>query len=307
MNTQLRELYHEAGDAVTPGGDVERVLARATRRRTTTRVATPLATAAVVAGVVGVVQPWSGDPDGAAGGDAATADGGGFAASLPESSTLAGRTYALDTATAGVPKKLEVSFRHGSYSAYAGCNSFTGRYDISDNVLTADSTGSTAAFCPGAAKDDAWLESFLKSAPQVAVDGDRLELNNGEDDVTLSVRRTADKPLAGTDWRLDSIVVGSGPAAAVTNVPSGQSSTLQYDDSGSLNVSTQCGHQTSPASITADTIEPAAPSWQADPGCSGGLDRTVSRAFDGSPISYDIDGRQLSIRGEEDALIYVAD
>lgn len=311
MNTQLKELYRQAGDAVEPAGDVTQVLTRAQRRRTATQVATPLATAAVVAGAVGVTasQPWVDDSsEPVAQGDQGTA---GHAASLPEPATVAGNTYKLDESHAkAMPDSatLEITFHQGTYSAFAGCNTFRGRYDMRDDVLVASNRGATAGFCPGGAKADRWLQSFLGSGPTVSIDGERLRLNNGESDVVLSVQERPDKPLAGTDWKLDSVVVGEDGAASVASVPKNVSSTLSYDGSQTLAVEAGCSSSTASVDVTSDSLEVGDQDERSAGDCSGRtaqVDQRVEEVLHGS-VGYDIEGSQLRIHDEDGALVYTA-
>lgn len=308
MNTQLQDLYRRAGDAVEPAGDVRDILSRAKRRRAVTQVAAPLATAAVVAGAVGVVasEPWS-----ATGPRADVATGGGsagYAASLPDAATVAGHTYTLDDAGShGVPDSatLEITFRRGTYSASAGCNTFQGRYDLHDDVLVATGSGETAGFCPGAAKADAWLGSFLAAGPQVSAEGDRLRLDDGESDVRLSVPQVEDAPLAGTDWRLDSIV--NGPV--VEGVPKRFSSSVAFDDDGTLSVDAPCGAMTMDVEVADGRIEATGDSASSgESGCDrtqAAVNRRVRNALHDS-VGYQIDGNQLQVRSGDGALVYTA-
>ena len=302
MNTQLKDLYRQVGDAVEPAGDVTQVLARAHRRRVRTQVATPIAGAAVVAGAVGlgVTTPWSDTGSAGSGSEVE------FAAALPEPASVAGKTYTLDQdASRGLPKgvDVEIDFHQGAYSASAGCNTFSGDYDMSDDVLVSSPMGATMGFCPGLGKADAWMESFLGSGPKVAVDGDRLTLDNGKSEVALSAERVADKPLEGTNWKLDSIVDGD----VVSSAPHGAKATLSYE-SDELTMSTGCAERTAGVdvtdgsmTVTGDEAASSATKACADPK----LDRAVREVLAG-PIGYDIEGTQLRIQTEDGALIYTA-
>ncbi|UYM03745.1 META domain-containing protein [Solicola gregarius] len=306
MNTQLKDLYRQAGDAVEPTGDVTQALTSAQRRRVRSQVATPIASVAVVAGAVGLAvgQPWADDPaTDVAGADSAA----GFGASLPDPVTVAGNTYVLDDAeSSGLPKKadVEISFEKGTYSASAGCNTFNGRYDMSDDVLVSSSMGQTMAFCPGRAGSDAWLESFLDSGPQVSIDGDRLNLDNGESDVALAVESIDDKSLAGTRWQLDSIVSGD----VVSSAPQGRPATLSYDGSDELAVSTGCSTETAEVDVSSDAIQVTGDSAGSSANCAASkkaVDRSVREVLDGS-VGYEIDGAQLRIKTKDGALVYTA-
>lgn len=305
MNAQLKELYRRAGDAVEPAGDVQQVLNRANRRRVVTQVGTPLATAVAVAGAVGiVVQPWGDD----SGTPVASDDAMTGVAALPDPTMVAGNTYVSDMAkTRGAPKAadLEITFHQGSYAATAGCATFNGRYNMSDDVLVSRSTGITPTFCPGAAKVDGWLESFLASRPQVSITDDQLRLNNGESDVTLAVREVADKPLAGTKWRLDSIV--DADSATVSSIPRGVSPTLSYDGTGTLDVDSGCQLEETRVNVDDDemTVTSGSSARESASCPAPSVDQSVREVLDGS-VGYEIEGAQLRIQDEEGALVYTA-
>lgn len=308
MNNQLQELYRRAGDAVEPAGDVREIIGRAQRRRTAAQVATPVATVAVVAGAVGAAatQPWADQStDQVAQGGGATATAAASVA-LPDEASVAGRTYRVEQAT-GMPESatLEISFERGTYSASAGCNTFRGDYDFSDDVLVASGTGMTAGFCPGAAKADAWLESFLSTGPQVRVDGDRLRLNNGESDVELAVHQVEDAPLEGTTWTLDSIV--DEASGTVEGVPRESASTLTYDEDGTLSVAMPCGDTSLDVDAAGGRLVTTGDT--ASSGIAGCADSAATTALKdalrGSP-GYEVDGRQLQIDSKDGGLVFTA-
>ena len=305
MNAQLKELYRKAGDAVEPAGNVQQVLNRANRRRVATQVGAPLATAAAVAGAVGIVaQPWIDDSAAPVAGDDAMTG----VAGLPDPTMVAGNTYVSDMSkTSGAPQAtdLEITFHQGSYVASAGCNTFNGRYNMSDDVLVSQSTGVTPTFCPGAAKVDGWLESFLASRPQVSISDDQLRLNNGKSDVTLAVKQIADKPLAGTKWRLDSIV--DSASATVSSIPRGVSPTLSFDGSDTLDVDSGCQVEATQVNVADGemTVTSGASSRAATNCPAPSVDRTVREVLNGS-VGYEIEGAQLRIQDDDGALVYTA-
>ena len=309
MNAQLKELYRRAGDAVEPSGDVQQVLSRANRRRVATQVGTPLATAVAVAGAVGIVaQPWSDSDAPVASDDASAEAAGAGVADLPDPTMVAGNTYVASSSDAsGAPEgaALEISFHKGSFTATAGCNTFQGTYDMSDDVLMTSGAGMSTAYCPGSEKVDGWLESFLKSRPQVSVGSDELHLDNGTSDVTLAVKKVADKPFEGTRWRLDSIV--ESDSATVASVPRGTSATLSYMGGTTIAVDSGCGIKQSSVDIADDTltVAEAAPARRSGACPAPSVDRTVREVLDGS-VGYEIEGAQLRIQDDDGALVYTA-
>jgi len=93
----------------------------------------------------------------------------------------------------------------------AGCNSIGGFFELDDGVLVMSSLWSTEMWCGDELQaQDEWIADFLTSSPLLELSGDYLTLT-GPDDTLVFIDREvsdADRPLAGTDWTVDTYIVG---------------------------------------------------------------------------------------------------
>ena len=81
---------------------------------------------------------------------------------------------------------IRLEFADERISAEAGCNRLFGTVDTSQGRITTDSLGSTRMACPQALMDqDAWLTSFLSSAPRWSRDDGTMTLDNGSERIVF--------------------------------------------------------------------------------------------------------------------------
>lgn len=189
---------------------------------------------------------------------AVTACAGGAASSPPGSAApaagLDGRTF-LSRAVSGralvAGSTIRLSFKAGSISASAGCNSMSGTYSVDGNVLRVGMMATTEMACqePLMAQDR-WLADLLDGAT-IALDGNTLTLAKGGVTVTLVDRVVADpdRPLLGTRWIVDGLISGE----AVSSVPVGVIAALTFD-AGQVAVETGCNSGGGSVTITDRTI-----------------------------------------------------
>lgn len=144
---------------------------------------------------------------------------------------LAGQTFtATALAEGGSPRELvpgtriELRFTDdGRLVANAGCNTITGRVTTSAGRLDTVELGITELGCdPPRHEQDQRLSAFLASGPYWRLDGDTLVLDGASTTMTLS--RVASPPLAGTIWRIDTLIRG----AVAGSTPAGVGATLVF-------------------------------------------------------------------------------
>ena len=189
-----------------------------------------LAAVVAVGGCVANVPPTGGIGDGGAGG------------SRP--APLAGRTFVSESVTAdGEPRPLvegthiEIGFSDdGRMRATASCNTLSGAIEVRASRIVVGELSSTRIGCsPERHEQDRWLAAVLSADPAYVVRGTRLLLETGGTAIRL-VDRTArhpDRPLVGTEWRLESVLDGE----TVSSLPPGTGATLRFgDDALSLQV-----------------------------------------------------------------------
>jgi heat shock protein HslJ len=178
-----------------------------------------LAAAMAVGGCVATVPPAGG--------------GGGAGDARPES--LAGRTFLSGQITeGGEPRplvegtRIEIGFSDdGRLRATAGCNTLSGPVEVQARRIVVGELSSTRIGCPPERHEqDRWLAEVLTADPAYELRGTRLLLESGDTAIRL-VDRTAespDRPLVGTEWRLESLVDGE----SVSSLPPGTGATLLF-------------------------------------------------------------------------------
>lgn len=178
----------------------------------------------------------------------------------PGGADVDGRSYLSTSVTDnGAPRELVdgtrvgLSFRDGTVTASAGCNTMAGSYRIVDQTLVVDNLGMTEMGCPGdLAAQDTWLSGLLTSEPAIALEEDTLTLTSGSSVLTMLDRVIADpdRPLVGTVWRVDSLISGD----AVSSTPAGARATLTFASDGTLSVSPGCNTGGGSWTLDGDTL-----------------------------------------------------
>ena len=151
--------------------------------------------------------------------------------------TLDGRTFVGDDVTGRdlvAGSTLRLAFQDGRVRAHAGCNQLGGKAHLDKGVLVVGAMSTTEMGCsPELMDQDTWVAQFLESGPDVTVDVDRLVLTKDGTTITLADEATVQAadpiPLEGTEWRLESVIHGSGDDGSVSTVPGDQVPTLRID------------------------------------------------------------------------------
>lgn len=145
-----------------------------------------------------------------------------------------GRTFlSTSVGEAGVARPLvegtqvRLAFSDGRLTASAGCNTMSGEVSLDGGrLVVSGGLATTEMGCdPPRHAQDEWLAGFLGGRPIYRLDAGRLTLTAGGTEIVLVDRRTADpdRPLEGTEWRLDGIVDGE----VVSTVPGQVVATLR--------------------------------------------------------------------------------
>lgn len=161
--------------------------------------------------------------------------------------TVSGRTFLSESVTEdGASRELVEGTRirlsfgdDGSLSAYAGCNTMSGRVEVRDERLFVGAVGATRIGCdPELHAQDEWFEAFLITGPSFELDGHWLTLQTGSTTIRLLDRVVADpdRALDGTVWWLD----GMFDAQAASSVPAGVAATLEIGGGRLLFVIDRC-------------------------------------------------------------------
>ncbi len=207
--------------------------------------------------------------------------------------TLAGRT------------RISLSFAGGRISAHAGCNRINGAATAWDGELVVEQLISTMMAClPEVDAQERWLTELLGSRPYLELDGNRLVLTSGESVLELldKVEADPDRPLEGTQWRLQSIRTPDS-VSSFANV----TATVRLDG-GQLMVDTGCNTGGGSVTVGAGTIEvgPLRLTRKAGPPDAMRVERHVMQVLQGT-VSYTIDADMLTLGDSANGLIYRAE
>jgi heat shock protein HslJ len=210
--------------------------------------------------------------------------------------------------------QVSLSFRAGSVSAHAGCNTLSGDYELVDNVLVIKTLAMTEIGCPKQLHEqDEWLAGFLTSEPSWFLEQDRLRLTSGPESLLLLDRETAhpDQSLTDTPWLLDSLIADD----AVSSVPQGVQVDVRFIDDGDgelvMQGSAGCNRFTGAATLSGEgssgvlDIGALATTRKACVGAAADVEAQVLAVLTGQ-VEYQIDAAQLTLSSGEKGLTYRA-
>jgi heat shock protein HslJ len=225
--------------------------------------------------------------------------GTGESASAPSASgsaALDGHTF-VATSVKGhdLPQAVTITltFKDGTVSVHAGCNTMNGSYSVENGTLTVGTMASTQMACPEPLMAlDTWLTTFLPGA-SISVSGDTLTLAKAGVTMTLVDQQSLNLPLEGTVWTVDGLVGNS----AVSSVPQGVRASLVFHG-GRVDVNTGCNTGSGSAAITGATITfgPLATTRMACPADAMSVEQHVAKVLTGTQ-PYSIAGDALKIGG----------
>jgi len=235
---------------------------------------------------------------------------GSTAPGAPTRSTLDGRTFVSTSVTAsGVDRPLAggqpitMTFDGKTLRASPGCNGVGGTYSLDGDRLTVTELSSTAMACADTAAmdQDTWFGGLLEAGPTLTLAGDQLTMTSADTVIVFVDRETADpdRPLVGTDWKLESIITGE----VASSVPSGASASLQLPDGSHLTWQ-GCNSGGAPVPSMTPTSFTVGEMVSSQKGCVGPA-AEVDAAMAGvlhSTVTYDIEGPVLHLRNGSNGL-----
>lgn len=251
-----------------------------------------MVTVGVVVGLVAVAAGACGDAGPSGEGDAGPSGEVG----------LGGRTFLSEAVTeAGVPRPLvdgtqiRLEFHDdGRLTATAGCNILGGSVDVrEDRIVVADLSTTEIGCDPARHAQDEWLARFLALDPAYRLDGNRLQMEADQTVIDLVDRRTAepDRPLEGTEWRLDGIIDGD----TVGTVPVGVSITLGFGDRR-VTLHGSCNQGAADFEVSGDELR-MGPFVTTDVFCgepAAAVEAAVAKALRGT-VTYSIEASTLTL------------
>jgi heat shock protein HslJ len=221
---------------------------------------------------------------------------------------VAGRSFlSTDVTVGGVDQplvdgtRIRLSFDDaGMLAAHAGCNHFGAVYRIDGGVLAITDGAMTEMGCePELMAQDDWFFAFLGSQPLIRLDGDELQLEDGDTIITLLDREVADPdlPLIGPVWTVTAIIEGD----AVASVPAEVVATMVFTDDSLVMVNTGCNSGNGGVDILADTIRfgDIALTRMACEGAAADMEQAMLTVMSADVVRYEVDAStlELSIAG----------
>jgi heat shock protein HslJ len=156
---------------------------------------------------------------------------------------LAGRAFLLQEAVGYVPVAgtvIRLSFTETDLGFDAGCNSYSGSYEIRNGTLILTTMSSTEKGCAAELQtQDEWLATFFIGRPALTLDGDTLTLASGVVVLTFLDRKVADpdRPLVGPTWSVDTLIRGNAASSVTSTL---QPPTVSFDAGGVVLIGTGC-------------------------------------------------------------------
>jgi len=200
---------------------------------------------------------------------------------------------------------LSLAFVGGTLTAWAGCNTMSGPYTVTDGKLLVESMATTEMACDAALMaQEQWLAGVLSAEPWVSLDGVSLSL--GTDDSTLlfvdrSVARPA-PPLQGTTWLLTTLI----DADIASSIPDAITSTLLLDGDR-LALKGACNRGGAEATVEGDVLTVGnimMTKMACDPETQS-VDQFIIAVLGATP-TVRIEGQDLYVDAGGKGLVYVA-
>jgi heat shock protein HslJ len=216
----------------------------------------------------------------------------------PSAEGLTGRTF-LSTEVKGHTlvegTRLSIGFpKDGEFTVNAGCNHLFGNLTSTANgKLSIENVGGTDMGCDKARMDqDTWISTFLSSGPAWKLDGDKLVLTSGSEELVFMDREVAepDQALTSVKWTVDTLVTGE----VASSVPQGGEAHLTFSGDGKVTGNTGCNQLNGEAKQDGDKIVFGAigTTKMLCQGDAGELEKQVLAVLQG-PVTMKIDAKRL--------------
>jgi len=134
---------------------------------------------------------------------------------------------------------VRLGFSAQEVSFNAGCNSYSGPFQLAGDVLTLSGLGGTEMGCNAPLQEqDSWLATFLTSKPRLTLQGNDLTLQDATATLIFLDREIADpdRPLVGTPWVVDTYLSGGGASGSLM----GKQPSFVLGTDGLIQVDTTC-------------------------------------------------------------------
>lgn len=209
--------------------------------------------------------------------------------------------WSVDSVTVGGKRSEAPEGAHveidgkGRASGSYGCNRFTAQARLDGDTLTVGPGTTTEMGCEqDIQRFEALMSRALSGKLTASVVKRTLTLTTAEGDtITLTARRPV--PLAGTDWRVTTLVSGT----AASSLPTGteNKARITFGRDGTVHGSLGCNSFRGKADVSGSTIAfgPVVATRKACPDPEMELERAVLAVIDGKRTTYGIDQRTLTL------------
>jgi heat shock protein HslJ len=221
----------------------------------------------------------------------------------PMLASLTGRTF-YSTEVVGHDlvegSRITVSFpTAGTLSANAGCNTMSGSWKATGEVLVVSTMAMTQMGCsPELMAQDTWLAQQFSKGVTVHLDGDTLTLTTVDGTIITLVDRKVvepDLPLVGTTWTLESVTTGDAATsyADVTATMTIEGDRISFH---------ACNSHSGDIEITGNTATTSKllGTTMACPDDREQVERAMVSVLGGT-FTFAIDGNHLTVTGEDDS------
>jgi heat shock protein HslJ len=218
---------------------------------------------------------------------------------------LIGRDFLLETAVGYEPvvgTVVRLGFTDSVLSFSAGCNHYSGPYEVTNTSLVMNEMSATEMGCDAnLMTQDAWLAEFFEKDPTLTLAGDTLTLTTNNATLTFLDRIVADpdRPLTGVTWNVDTLISGDAASSIPTTL---EEPSLHFEDDGTLVVETGCNSGTGTFEVHAEELTFSDVTFTQST-CSNSeatalLEQLTDVFIDGT-ATYDIEAARLTIeRGD---------
>jgi heat shock protein HslJ len=176
--------------------------------------------------------------------------------------SLEGGSWALELYVDGDGQATEViadaevtaEFREGQLTGKAGCNQYSGSYEVTGDQLTTGPLAVTGMFCiqpQGIMEQEAQYLEALQRVAQYRIAGEQLDLVDGGGLVVLTYSFLEPTPLVGTTWMLAGYNNGKG---GFTTVLRGTEITALLSEDGEMDGSAGCNTYHTSYQASGDTF-----------------------------------------------------
>lgn len=197
----------------------------------------------------------------------------------------------------------------GRVSGNASCNDYTGRYDISGDILHVGALATTFRLChkpDGIMEQERQYLTALQSAQTYEIAGDTLTIRDGGGAIQVVAKMIMPQGLAGTSWDVTNYNNGR---QAVVGLVSGTAITLDFGNDARVSGSAGCNNYTGGYESTDTTLKVSAlaSTQKACPSPEGIMEQEQQylAALQNS-ATYEISGATLTIRDGSGATQVIA-